>query len=47
MSARDLFWVELLGHGLTNKGKALKPVQLKKEARRYEYQQDFFAAVGI
>jgi predicted glutamine amidotransferase len=47
VSARELFRVELLGHGLNNEGKALKPVQLEEDMRRYKYQQDFFAAGGI
>jgi predicted glutamine amidotransferase len=47
VSARELFRVELLGHGLDNHGKALKPVRLEEDMRRYQYQKEFFAAGGI
>jgi hypothetical protein len=48
VSVRELFRVELQGHGLNNQGRAqIKPPRLAEDLRRFESQPDFFAAGGI
>jgi len=47
VSARDLFHVEMRGHGLSNDGKVLDPPRLEEDMRRYEFNPEFFAAGGI
>ena len=47
VSVADLFRVELMGHGLQNDGKVLKPPRLEEDMRRYHFDPTFFAAGGI
>ena len=48
VSVKELFKVELQGHGLDNEGRAtIKPPRLAEDMRRYEFQPEFFAAGGI
>lgn len=48
VSARELFKVELQGHGLDNEGRAqIKPPRLEEDMRRYEFKPEFFVAGGI
>jgi Glutamine amidotransferases class-II len=48
VSVRELFRVELQGHGLNHQGRArIKPPRLEEDLRRFESQPDFFAAGGI
>jgi glutamine amidotransferase len=48
VSVRDLFHVELQGHGLDNQGRAqIKPPRLEEDMRRFEFQPEFFSAGGI
>ena len=47
VSPRELFHVELQGHGLVNGGKALKPARLEEDMRRYEFHKEFFVGGGI
>lgn len=45
ISARDLFHVELKGHGL--EGRALRPPKLQEDMRLYQFEYDFFAGGSI
>lgn len=48
VSPRELFKVELEGHGLDNEGRAIiQRARLEEDMRRYEFQPEFFAAGGI
>ena len=47
VTARDLFHVELHGHGINNAGKVLHPPRLEEDMRRYQFEPDFFVAGGI
>lgn len=47
VTARDLFHVELQGHGLNNEGKVLRPPRLEEDMRRYQFNPDFFVGGGI
>jgi glutamine amidotransferase len=47
VTPKELFRVELSGHGLNNNGKALKPPPLEEDMRRYQFQPDFFVGGGI
>jgi hypothetical protein len=48
VSVRDLFHVELHGHGLDNQGRAqIKPPRLEEDMRRFELLPEFFSAGGI
>jgi hypothetical protein len=48
VSVRELFQVELRGHGLDNQGRAqIKPPRLEEDMRRFEFQPEFFSAGGI
>ena len=47
VSPRELFRVELQGHGLDNEGKVLKPVRLEEDLRRFELNQEFYVGGGI
>ena len=47
VSIRDLFRVEILGHGLNNNGRTLAPPRLEEDMRRYEFKPDYYAAGGI
>ena len=45
VTARDLFQVEISGHGLH--GRTLEPPRLEEDMRRYQFEPSFFAAGGI
>ena len=47
VTARDLFHVELHGHGLNNAGKVLNPPRLAEDMRRYQFQPQHFVGSGI
>ena len=47
VTARDLFHVELQGHGLDNEGKVLSRPRLEEDMRRYQFVPDFFVGGGI
>ena len=47
VSPKELFRVELLGHGLDNEGKVLEPVRLEEDMRRYEFHKEYFVGGGI
>jgi predicted glutamine amidotransferase len=47
VTARELFHVELQGHGLNNAGKVLRPPRLEEDMRRYQFNPDFFVGDGI
>lgn len=47
VTARDLFHVELKGHGLNNYGKALRRPRLEEDMRRYQFDPNFFVGDGI
>lgn len=47
VSIRDLFSVEISGHGLSNNGRTLAPPRLEEDMRRYEFEPDFYSSWGI
>jgi predicted glutamine amidotransferase len=47
VTVKDLFRVEMQGHGLDNQGKVLRPVRLEEDMRRYEFKEEFYASSGI
>jgi len=47
VTARELFNVELHGHGLNNAGKVLNPPPLIEDMKLYQFEPDFFVAGGI
>lgn len=47
VTARDLFRIELHGHGLNNEGKVLHPPRLEEDMRRFQFNSDFFVGGGI
>lgn len=47
VSPRELFRVELQGHGLDNNGKVLAKVRLEEDMRQYEFHKEFFVGGGI
>lgn len=47
VTARDLFHIELRGHGLDNSNKALQPPRLEEDMRRYQFDPSFYVGGGI
>jgi hypothetical protein len=47
VSVKELFQVEMEGHGLDNQGKVLRPVRLEEDMRRYAFKEEFYASSGI
>ena len=47
VSPKELFRIEMQGHGLNNNGKVLEPVRLEEDMRRYEFHKEFFVGGGI
>jgi len=47
VSPKELFRVEMEGHGLDNDGKVLRPARLEEDLRLYEFDQEFFSGGGI
>jgi glutamine amidotransferase len=47
VSPRELFRVELQGHGLDNNGKVLTKARLEEDMRQYEFHKEFYVGGGI